>query len=419
MSIQTTKTKNLTTTKKPIIFIICDGMGDLPVKQFGNKTPLQAAKTPNMDLLSRKGINGSMYVLGKGVRPNSDEAHLTLFGYQKNNFPKRGPIEAAGVGIKLKHGDIAIRANFATVDEQLRVKDRRAGRIENTEPLTTKLNGMKINGVKFIVKSGTGHRVVIVMRGKNLSDQISNSDVHYVSETKIVEDWLNHKVHTIKPLNKTKEAKLTAAALQKFLEKSHEILDKHPLNTKREKQGKLKGNYFVTRYPGHYKKLESFKEKYNLKSCCIAGAGLYKGLGAMVGMDLIKVQGATGQPDTNVQAKFLAAKEVFNKYNFIFVHIKPTDIFGENGDCQGKRQFIEKIDRALKILLDVDALIVLTADHSTPCRYADHSADPVPLLIYGSDIVADKVIKFGEKECKKGYIGVINGKDLMKILLKL
>lgn len=403
---------------KKIIFIICDGMGDLPIKEFGNKTPLEMAATPNMDRLAKNGVTGIMYILGKGIRPNSDEAHLTLFGYDiKKDYPGRGPIEAAGVGIKLKHGDVAIRANLATVDKELRVKDRRAGRIESTEQFTKELNNVKIDKVKFIVKSGTGHRVVIVMRGRNLSDKISNSDVHYAGEGKVIEDWYNLKVNKIKPLDNSNEAKFTATVLQKFLEKSHKILEKNPLNDEREKQGKLRGNYLLTRGPGYYKKLKSFKEKYNLKSCCIAGAGLYKGLGAIAGMELINVKGATGLPNTNVKAKIEAAKKALKKYNFVFVHIKPTDIFGENGDYKGKKEFIEKIDKAIGNLDEVNALITITADHSTPCSHKDHSADPVPVLIYNSNIKPDKAIKFGEKECEGGLLGAIYGKELMKKLL--
>ncbi|MBW2974864.1 2,3-bisphosphoglycerate-independent phosphoglycerate mutase [Candidatus Woesearchaeota archaeon] len=404
---------------KKIILIICDGMGDLPVEGFGGKTPLEAASTPNMDRLARNGATGIIHVLGKGVRPNSDEAHLTLFGYEKKKHPERGPIEAAGLGIKLEHGDIAIRSNLASVDKELRVKDRRTGRIGDTTPFVRELDGMVIDGVKFIVRPGTGHRVSIVMRGKNLSNRISNSDVHYVSDTKVVEDWLDHKVNTIKPLDNTKEAEFTARVLQKFLERSHEIFEKNQLNDEREKQGKPRGNYLVTRYPGHYKKLEPFEEKYNLRACCIAGAGLYKGLGSISGMELIDVKGATGLPDTDVQAKIKAAKEQLGKYDFVFVHIKPTDIYGENGDCKGKKDFIEKIDKAIDSLDKEDAVIVITADHSTPCSHKDHSGDPVPLLVYGRNIEADNVDRFGEKECRKGALGELLGKDFMERILEL
>ena len=405
---------------KKVILIICDGMGDLPVKKFGDKTPLEAASTPNMDKLAKEGVSGIIYILGKGIRPNSDEAHLTLFGYDlKKDYTGRGPIEVSGLGIKLMHGDVAIRANLATVDKQLRVKDRRSGRIEDTKDFTKELDGMKIDGVRFIVKSGTGHRVMIVMRGRGLSDQISNSDVHYVTEDKVVENWEDDKANTIKPLDGSKESKFTANVLQKFLEKAHDILEKNPLNYEREKQGKPRGNYLLTRGPGYYKQLKSFKEKYGLKSCCIAGAGLYKGLGTMSGMDLINVKGATGLPNTDVNAKIKAVKKYMKKYDFAYVHIKPTDIYGENGDCRGKKKFIEKIDKSLKELKDFKGLIAITADHSTPCSHKDHSPDPVPLLIHGGNVKADKIVKFGEKECRKGSLGALLGKDLMKVVLKL
>ncbi|HUV71956.1 MAG TPA: phosphoglycerate mutase, partial [Clostridia bacterium] len=143
------------------ILIICDGMGDLPISELGNKTPLESAKTPNMDRLAKNGLTGVMYVLGRGIRPNSDEAHLTLFGYQlPQDYPGRGPIEAAGLGIKLQEGDVAIRGNLATVDEQLKVIDRRAGRIENSAPFIQELDGIEIEGVRFLVEPGTGHRLV-------------------------------------------------------------------------------------------------------------------------------------------------------------------------------------------------------------------------------------------------------------------
>ena len=357
-------------------------MGDLPVPEFDNKTPLEAAEKPNMDWLAQNGKTGSMYVLGPGRRPNSDEAHLTLFGYDlEKDYPGRGPIEAAGAGADLQDGDIAIRANLATVDRDLHVLDRRCDRIEDTSPFVMPLNGTEIDGVKFLITPGTGYRVVIVMRGSGLSDKISNSDVHYVTEEKVVEEWQNLPVNKILPLDETAEAKHTAQALQKFLDKAHEVMEANPLNDQRQAEGKPRGNYFLTRGPGYYKQLQSFTQKWGLKkAACVAGAGLYKGLGVMVGMELIKVEGATGLPNTNVNAKMEKAKEILSNFDFIFIHVKPTDIFGENGDCVNKRDFISKIDKAIKIIKNVDAKIVITADHSTPCSHKDHSADPVPIF---------------------------------------
>ena len=402
------------------ILLICDGLGDLPVPELGNETPLEAANTPNLDHLAKNGKTGLMSVLGKGVRPNSDEAHLVLFGYDlKKEYPGRGPIEAAGVGIKLLEGDIAIRANLATVDENLNVLDRRAGRIEDSSDFLKNLDGLTIAGIKFILKPGTGHRVALVMRGKGLTDKISNSDVHYVTEDEVVEHWEGLPVNVIKPLDNSPEAKFTAAVLQKFLEIAHEKLEQNALNQERAKKGLPKANYLLTRGPGYFKKLPTFEEKWGVSACCIAGAGLYKGLGILTGMDLLEVQGATGLPNTNVEGKIQAAKEAIKKYEFVFVHIKPTDIFGENGDCQGKKDFIEKIDKAIDSIEETSATICLTADHSTPCQLKDHSADPVPVLIYKKGVVGDRLEKFSEKECQRGSLGMIEGKDLLPKLFSL
>jgi 2,3-bisphosphoglycerate-independent phosphoglycerate mutase len=400
-------------TKKHIL-IICDGMGDLSVVDFGNQTPLEAANTPNLDSLAKNGVTGLMYVLGQGVRPNSDEAHLAIFGYDwKRDYPGRGPIEAAGVGVALEDGDVAIRGNLATVDDELKVIDRRAGRIDDTTDFIKDFDGMEIDGVKFIVKPGTGHRVIIVMRGKGLSDKITNSDVHYVTEDNVVEDWEGHKVNVISPRDDSPEAKFTANVFQKFLEITHQTLEQNPLNSERE----LKGNYILTRGPGYYKKLTSFNQNWGVKAACVAGAGLYKGLGVMAGMDLVEVAGATGLPNTNVEAKINKAIKLIKDYDFVFVHIKPTDIFGENGDCEGKKDFIEKIDQAMVGLQEIGATVAITADHSTPCSHKDHSTDPVPVLIYAKDIQPDNTEKFGESFCKKGSLGTIEGKDFMNLFL--
>jgi len=403
------------------ILIICDGIGDLPIAELGNKTPLEAANTPNLDRLAKNGKTGLMYVLGKGRRPNSDEAHLVLFGYDlEKDYPGRGPIEAAGVGVVLEQGDIAIRVNLATVDNELHVTNRRAGRIENSSPFIKELDGTVIDGITFILKPGTAHRVALVMRGKGLSDKITNSDVHYVTEDNVVEHWEGSLVNIPKPTDDSLEAKFTAEVLQKFLSYAHEIFEKNPLNVEREKKGEPKANYLLTRGPGYFKQLQSFKDKWGVTSCCIAGAGLYKGLGVMAGMVLINVNGATGMPNTNVEAKIQAAKEQINNFDFVFVHIKPTDIFGENGDFENKKKFIEKIDKAIDEIESTGAVICVTADHSTPCSLKNHSADPVPVLINGEgregEVGKEREEKFNERECAKGCLGIIEGKDLLSIL---
>lgn len=398
--------------KKKIVLIICDGLGDLPVKELVNKTPLEAAKTPNLDKLARQGICGTMLARGDKIYPESHTAHLGLFGYDPKVYGiGRGPFEAAGIAMKLQPGDICFRANMGTVDDNLVIIDRRAGRIDDTSEFANLFNKTKINNITFILKKATGYRIGLVMRGKNLSANITDGDPHKTGE----------KVLSIKPKDETKTAALTAKTLNEFLKISHEKLKKLPSNIKREKENKLVANYFLVRGAGVYPKIPGFKKKYGLKAACIAGAGLYKGIGKILGMKVIEAKGATGKPDTNLKAKIGALKKYYQNFDFFYVHFKSTDSFGEDGNWIGKKEFIEKkIDPALKPLFKLkNVLIAVTADHSTPCKLKDHSIDPVPLLIWSKGIKADKTNYFNEKECKKGSLGLISGLDLMPKLLAL
>ncbi len=392
-----------------ILLLISDGMGDLPVEELGGKTPLEAAKTPNLDKLAEKGQTGKMHVLEKGKTPHSDEAHLTLFGYElKKHYVGRGPFEALGLGINLRHGDIAFRCNFGTVGSDGIVTDRRAGRIRDVKPLAEELNGMRARGVEFLVVPGTAHRAALIMRGQGLSEKVSDGDPRKEGR----------KALEIRAMDDSKEAKFTADALNEFLEKAHTILDKHSLNAKRRGKGLLPANFLLPRGAGKMKSVPNVMERFGLNACCIAGAGLYKGVAKFVGMDILEVEGATGRPDTDVSAKISRAIKELKERDYVFVHVKGCDIFGHDGNATGKMEFIEKIDIALKPLLGLkNVLIAVTADHSTPVSRKDHSADPVPVLLSGG-IEADSVKEFGERECEKGSLGEIMGKNFMKLLLE-
>jgi len=398
-----------------ILLIIIDGLGDEPIPSFGNKTPLEAAKTPNLDFLAKNGICGLIEPYLMNEKPESDICHLAIFGYEpKVYYWGRGPYEAAGIGIKLQKGDVALRANFATVDESLNVIDRRAGRIEKTQPLIKLLNGQKINSIQFLIKKSYGHRAVLVLRGKNISSAITNGDPGKVRE----------RAKKILPVyfgkcgaKEIKKAKFTAKVLNDFLEKAHLILKNHPLNKKREKEGLYPANYLLVRGAGEIRKIPKFKERYGLRACCIAGGALYKGIGKILGMDLINVKGANGFSNTNLKGKILAAKNSFKKYNFIFCHIKAADSLAEDGNSLGKKEFIEKFDKSLKPLLKLkNVLIVITGDHSTCSELKRHCSELIPLLIYGGG--KNGVQKFSEKDCQKGKIGKIKQVDLMKKILQ-
>jgi 2,3-bisphosphoglycerate-independent phosphoglycerate mutase len=395
-----------------ILLIVCDGLGDRPCREFGGRTPLEAAETPNLDRMAAEGVTGLMDTISVGVRPGSDTSHLSLFGYKpRKYYTGRGPFEAAGVGMELREGDVAFRANFGTVDENLVVKDRRAGRIPDVSELCEAVDGMEIDGVRFLIKAGTGYRAGLVMRGGGLSHMVSDCDSHEAGA----------KVLEVKPLDDSLEAKKTAEALNKYLIKTHELLKKHPVNKKRLEDGELPANYILERGPGMLGKVPSMRERYGLKAACVAGAGLYKGVARVVGMELMNVKGATGKKDTDLRAKISKAVELLNSdYDYVFVHIKATDVYGHDGDAEGKKNFIEKIDDALAPVLDLrDSVVVVTADHTTPCSVKNHSGDPVPLLIWGPDVRTDDVKEYGERACGKGILHRINGLDLMPELLNI
>lgn len=397
-----------------ILLIVIDGLGDEIIPQLGNKTPLETAKTPNLDFLAKNGVCGLVrpFLFPWQKRPESESTHLALLGYDpKIYFLGRGPYEAVGIGIKLRKGEIALRVNFGTVDKNLNVIDRRAGRVEKTQSLIKALSGKTIEGVKFLIKKSWGHRAVLVLKGKNLSAKISNGDPKKTEVKPLI----------IKPKDNSKEAKFTARILNKFLLLAHKILKDHPFNKKREEKGFLPANYLLTRGAGMIKKTPSFRKIYGLNAGCIAGGGLYKGIAKILGMNLIKVKGATGFANTNLKGKFLTAKKVLKKYDFLFLHIKAIDTFSHDGKFQAKKKFIEKIDKNIKSILNLkNVSIVITADHSTCSLEKNHCLASIPILIYNNKKKwHEEIKKFCEKNCRKGKLGKIKQIDLMTKILEL
>jgi len=389
---------------KKIILIVIDGLGDEKIPQLGNKTPLEAANTPNFDFLAKEGMCGLVVPwCKKGRLPTSEETHLAIFGYNPVKYnPGRGVLEVLGIGEKIKKGDVCFRGNFASVDENLHIIDRRAGRIEDTEDLIYSLNKIKIKGVKVIVKKAFGHRIGVIFRGKNLSAKISSNDPKLIG---------------VKVL-KVKGHKRMVKIVEEFLEKARSILEKHPKNKNRIKKGELPANYILLRGAGKLKNIKSFKERYGLKAAFVAGGTLYKGIGRYLGMEEIKVRGADGTVNTNLIGKFLAVKNQIKNLDFIFLHIKATDNLAEDGKFLEKKGFIEKIDKNLKTILDLkDVLIVVTGDHCTCSLRKSHCNLFNPILIYGSQ--KDKCKTFSEKECKKGSLGILPQLNIMNKLLTL
>lgn len=402
-----------------VLILIGDGMGDRPLRELNNKTPLEKANTPNMDEVARTGICGIIDPIAPGVRPGSAPSHLALLGYDPfTYYTGRGPFEAAGVGIKINPDDVAFRCNFATVNNNLTILDRRAGReTEGFDRLATALNGFKLKcapAVEVTFSKATAHRAVLILSGPNLSPKVSDGDPEIT----------NVKPLEVKPLEDTPEAKLTARMVNEFVHSSHEILERHEVNRERVKTGKMPANFILTRGAGNPPKMETLKEKYGLSSsACIAEVALVKGVAVYAGMKIIEVPGSTAGLDTDTRAIGRAALKSIQNNEFVVVNVKGPDVAGHDKNIEGKIAIIEKMDDMIGDILNginrEETYLALTADHSTPIEVRDHSGDPAPIAITGPTVRVDDVTSFNERAVAKGGLDRIRGLDLMPILLDL
>lgn len=387
---------------RSILFIILDGLGDRPIKEFGGLTPLEAALTPNLDMLASKSICGNMYSLGVGIRPSSDVAHMTLFGVDyKRLYPGRGPLELIGAGQDMEENDIAFRGNFCTLDKNGIIIDRRAKRKKPSERLCSRLKRININGFQFDMFNYAEHRFALRVRGKSVSTMVSDSDPH------------RENVHPLRvvPTKDEENAKLTAQAINEYLSIVSEIcLD--------EAEDGISG--VLLRSVGKRPQWDTFNSMYGIThSCCLANNALYSGIAKSLGMRIISSKHYDNYLDYYSIIPETITKEL-QENEFVFLHIAEGDLFGEDGNSKGKKAAIEHIDSTLSFLNQVDlesTLIVVTADHSTPCALKAHSGDSVPIIIAGEGIRVDEVKEFGERSCSKGLLGTVCGSDLMNLVM--
>jgi 2,3-bisphosphoglycerate-independent phosphoglycerate mutase len=398
--------------RKRILLVIFDGLGDRPVKELGNKTPLQTASTPNLDWFAANGACGLLDPIGPGIRPGSDTSHLALFGYDPERvYTGRGPFEAAGVGIEVRPGDIAFRCNFATADADGKITDRRAGRIrEGTAELAKELDGLQIDGARVFFRAGTEHRAALVLRGPDLSPEVSDTDPH--EEGARLQESLPRKP----------EAGRTARVLNEFSARAREILDRHWINDARRKSGLVPANAVVTRGAGLFPRIPTMRERWGMTCAGIAGVALIRGICRSLGMDVLEVSGATGGLDTDMVAKAASAVNALRDYEFVAVNVKAPDLCGHDGLALEKVRVMERIDEmmgSLRASLREDTIVALTADHSTPVSVKDHSGDPVPLAVFGEGVRVDAVTQFDEIAVAGGSLGRLRGRDLMPVLFSL
>ncbi|HOC52742.1 MAG TPA: 2,3-bisphosphoglycerate-independent phosphoglycerate mutase [Caldisericia bacterium] len=381
-----------------ILLVVLDGLGDIP--SIDGKTPLEAAKTPNLDKLSKESALGMHIPVLPGITPGSGPGHLSIFGYNPLKYKiGRGILEALGVGLEVTKNDICIRANYAKVEEKdgkLIVNDRRAGRLstEENKKLTEKITKEieEINGVKIFIKSGIEYRLAILLR---FNEKV-NEDMCDILET----DPQNEGKEVISPEPLSEKAKIVSEVLKEFLLRVREIIKNE------------KGNYLLLRGYSTPPIIPNFSEIYKLKSLSIATYPMYKGLTKLIGMESVKVDGFSIKDEIDV------LKENYKNFDFIYLHIKKTDSYGEDGDFMNKLKVIEEFDSYLPEILSLNFdVLCITGDHSTPTIMKSHSFHPVPLLIHSPFVFKGLSERFTEKDCLKGELGTIKGEDIISLLL--
>jgi 2,3-bisphosphoglycerate-independent phosphoglycerate mutase len=401
------------------VLVIGDGMADRPLKELGWKTPLEVARKPSLNQIAETGICGIMDPISPGLPPGSDTATLALLGYDALKvYSGRGAFEAVGSGVDILPGDVAFRCNFAAVDENLVVLDRRAGRISNEDAskLAESLQKIKLakhSDAEFLFKNTIQHRAALVIRGPKLSTAVSDSDPEKVGE----------KVSEIKPLDESPEAKLTTEIVKELMQKFREVLKQHPVNNERVKRGLPPANIILCRGAGTIPKVKPLPEKYGITAACVAAASLIRGVCKVAEMRLIDVKGATGTPQTDFMAKAKATVQALKTNDFVLLHVKATDVASHDGNIKQKIELIEKIDDMLGYVLNnIDlgsTYLAVTADHTTSSITRNHEGDPVPIAITGPYVRSDDVEEYDERACAKGGLNRIRGRDLVPILMNL
>lgn len=373
-----------------IVMLILDGLGGLPKN---GKTELETANTPNLDSLAVESDTGLMNPLQPGITPGSGPGHLSLFGYDPLKYIiGRGILSALGVKFPIQDGDFAARVNFATIDPDGRVTDRRAGRIpdETNKKMCEKIREISIPGIEFFIETEKDHRAALILRGGQFSAEISETDPQKTGVPPLA----------VKPLDDSSSAQKTAELLNSFLK-----------NVKTKLSSENPANMILLRGFSLFIKIPSFREIYGLNACAIAGYPMYRGLARLVGMDVAEV-------GSGVTPQFDKLKELWEKYSYFFVHIKYTDSFGEDGNFDKKVSVIEEVDKNIDRIMNLNPdVFVVTTDHSTPAISKSHSWHPVPVLIHSRWSRKSNISEFGETQLLKGTLGIINSLDLMMLIM--
>jgi 2,3-bisphosphoglycerate-independent phosphoglycerate mutase len=382
-------------TNAKLALVVLDGLGDVATREQGYVTPLEAAHTPNLDALSKDSAQGRLIPIAPGITPGSGPGHLGLFGYDPLEFQVgRGVIEALGLGMELKPGDVCARANFATLDPKGIVTDRRAGRIptETCEKLCAMLAAKvkKIGDTEVLIQAGKEHRFVVVFRGKGLEGPLTDADPNREGLP----------IPAVKPRDpKSAGQKKVAKLIADFYKLALPII-----------ANEKPANGFLMRGIAHQPEIPLFEDRYKLKPAALAVYPMYKGLSQLVGMK--KIEG----PQT-IKEQFERYLAEYDNFDFFFIHFKYTDKYGEDGNFAAKKKAVEEFDAALPILLRKKPdVIAITGDHSTPCVIRGHSWHPQPVLLHSAYSGSDKLERFTETGANTGSLGVFEAKYLIRLM---
>lgn len=396
------------------LLVILDGLGDHPNPALNGLTPLQAAHTPVMNGLVATGSCGLVDPLIAGFPVDTHTGSAALMGIARKDLLSlaRGPIEAAGVGVDMRPGDILLRANFATLQDDGRtIIDRRAGRItQGTAELAQVLQNVNLGeGISASVFPATHHRMVVRLRGENLSPAISDTDPGSLHPGACLLDS-----HALDPANEN--SCRTALALNRLSHEAFTRLTIHPVN----RPLALPANALLTRGPGIASIPDNLLQRLGLSAAVISGERTLQGLGRLFGFEVISKPEFTAASDTDLAAKFEAAREAMATHDIVYLHIKATDIFSHSRDAAGKQAFLETIDSAMGTAnLGDDLVVGITGDHSTNSNTGNHCGDPVPSLLYAPGCRIDGVKLFSELDCIQGGLGRIEANGFLFSMLDL
>jgi 2,3-bisphosphoglycerate-independent phosphoglycerate mutase len=413
-----------------LLYVCLDGLGDDPIPEFGGLTPLEAARTPVLDGLARKGSQGVVTTVGPDVAPESDIAVFAILGYDpREEHPGRGVLEALGSGMTLQDGDLAHRVNFATQEDGL-IVDRRVGRdlpSDQAEALAEEVNrSLSLPGATFELKATVEHRGALVIRSSlgPLSAHVGNTDPAYAKEGSlgVALATFENRVARAKPLDGSEEAERSARLTNLFVEGAARILEGSAVNVRRRAAGRLPANLILTRDAGdHIPRLQPIKERFGPSWGVFVEMPVERGIAMVLGM--AAVDAPTGMPRREQYAAWAElAAEALEGYDALYIHIKGPDIPAHDGRFLDKRDVIADIDEAFfgELLPRIDTsrtVLAVTADHSTSCVRKAHTADPVPLLVAGPGMSADATGSFGERSAAEGALGALTGTQILPRLV--